>query len=314
MTSESAPKPTKTVGTIKTDKSTLGERDPVALKAAIAFTRMVARKLGVAPGVLEEGLVLGRKALDAGKGLEGEDREAAELKVLGGGAYDDLYVKLRAVSTFFPPAAAKDDLGPARQKLAQSLNEAWGVYHDSPDRGRRGVHIALMAAGEFVKAAADPQSAKMFYQFLVVLTAALRDRDDAVTAPLFKQGIETDSSAYRNIQRHAVATMAGIMDVGYSREEAAKEVTAALTKNGFPAKKRAVKKWYDERLPVEVKPRKGRPPKSAPGPQSEDALFHYLILNKVFPNCGPEQHAKFLLDELIYVTRLWFPAPGKGTR
>jgi len=102
------------------------------------------------------------------------------------------------------------------------------------------------------------------------------------------------------------------MDADYSREEAAKEVTAALTKNGFPTSQRAVKDWYDERLPAKVKPRKGRPRKSAPGLQSEDALFLYIITNMATRHLGPEKRAKIMLDELISFTRLWFPTPRKG--
>ncbi len=214
---------------------------------------------------------------------------------------------VRARSTF-PVGAGSEDLRPARWKLAQSLNEAWRAYQDSPDNGRGGVCIALAAALKFIEAA-DPQSAEIFERFHMVLIAALRDLDEGITSPLLKkgkgQGRETDSFAYKEIQRLAAATMAGLMDAGYPRNDAAKKVTGTLTKNGFrTATKRAVEKWYDEILPVEAKPRKGRPPKSTPGPKSEDARLHFVV-NQA------RGTAKFLLNELTFFTRLWFPAQRK---
>jgi hypothetical protein len=215
---------------------------------------------------------------------------------------------VRATSTF-PLKAAKEDFGPVRQKLAQSLNKAWRAYQGSSDNGREGVCIALAAACDFIEAV-DPQAGEMFDRFNTVLVAALNDLDKDVTAPLLKKATgydrEKDSFAHRDLQSRAAAAVAGLMDARYLRDDAAKKVMATLTKNGFPTTQRTVEKWYDERLPAGVKKRKGRPPKSAPGTQSEDARLHYVV-NQA------RGTAKFLLDELTFFTRLWFPSPQKGS-
>jgi hypothetical protein len=222
---------------------------------------------------------------------------------------------VRFTSTFpFPIGAGVHDLGPARQELAQTLIKAWRVYQASTDNGREGVRIALAAAFEFIKDA-DPQSAEMFERFHMVVIAALSDRDEGITAPLLNgagQGRETNSFGYQDIQRRAAATMRGLMDIRYKRNEAAKKVAETLTKNGFPATQRMVKEWYDERLPPEAK-QKGRPPQSAPGAQSEDAYLHYSVAtNQERPTRTNEQYVKFLLGELTWFARLWFPSPPKG--
>src|SRR5258708_813992 len=147
---------------------------------------------------------------------------------------------VRFTSTFPVGAGTEHDLGPARQELAQTLIKAWRVYQDSPDNGREGVRIALAAAFEFIKDA-DPQSAEMFERFHMVVIAALSDRDEGVTAPLLQgagQGGERDSFAYQDIQRRAAATMRGLRDIRYKRNETAKKEAETITKNGFPATQR----------------------------------------------------------------------------
>jgi hypothetical protein len=214
---------------------------------------------------------------------------------------------IRARSTL-PLQATKEDLGPARQELAQALSEAWRAYDGNSDRGRLGVRLALAAACDFITAA-DRHAGEIFDRLNTVLIAALSDLDKGVTAPLLKKGAgqdrETDSFAYKDVQRRAAATMAGLMDAGYLRDDAAKKVTATLTRNGFSTTQRAVEKWYDERLPAEVKRRKGRPPKSALGEQNDEARLHYVV-NQA------RGTAEYLLDELTWFTRLWFPSPQKG--
>jgi hypothetical protein len=204
---------------------------------------------------------------------------------------------------------AEEDLGPARHKLAQSLTMAWDAYQGSSDSGRGGVRIAIAAACEFI-AAADTQCGEMFDRFNTTLVAALDDLDRGVAAPLLKStakyGRKTDSFAYRDVQMRAVATMAGLMEVGYARDDAAKTVATTLSENGFRTTRRAVEKWYDERLPANVK-RKGRPPESAPGMQSGAAYLHYVVI--AAQSHRKKQPDKFLLDELIWFTRLWFPSP-----
>ncbi len=221
---------------------------------------------------------------------------------------------VRATSTF-PLKAAKEDFGPVRQKLAQSLNKAWRAYQGSSDNGREGVCIALAAACDFIEAV-DPKAGEMFDRFNTVLVAALNDLDKGVTAPLLKKAIgydrQADSFAYRDLRSRAAAAVAGLMHAGYARDDAAKKVTAKLTENGFQTTQRAVKKWYDERVPAGIKRRKGRPPKSAPGIESDDARLHYLTATDGRSR-GTEQHARFLLDELTFFTRLWFPSPQKGS-
>jgi hypothetical protein len=215
------------------------------------------------------------------------------------------YIRVRST---LPLQATKEDLGPARLELAQAFSEAWRAYDGNSDGGRLGVRLALAAACDFITAA-DPHAGEIFDRLNTVLIAALSDLDKGVTAPLLKKGagqdLETDSFAYKDVQRRAAATMAGLMDAGYIRDDAAKKVTATLTRNGFSTTQRAVEKWYDERLPAEVKRRKGRPPKSPPGEQNDEARLHYVVSQA-------RGTAKYLLDELTWFTRLWFPSPQKG--
>jgi hypothetical protein len=229
------------------------------------------------------------------------------------------YCRILSIST---GKLAEKHLGPARQKLTQSLSVAWDAYQGSSDSGRRGVRIAIAAACEFIEAA-DTQCGEMFDRFNTVLVAALHNLDRGVTAPLLtstaKYGRKTDSFAYRDVQRRAVATMAGLMDVGYARDDAAKTVATTLGENGFRTTRRAVEKWYDERLPADVKPRKGRPPKSAPdketksAPDEEDddgkinAYLHHVVI--AAQSHRKKRRDKFLLDELTWFIRLWFPSP-----
>jgi hypothetical protein len=227
---------------------------------------------------------------------------------------------VRATSTL-PLQAGEEHLGPARRKLAQALAEAWRAYNGCSDGGRLGVRIALAAACDFIETA-DPHAGEAFNRFTTVLIAALSDLDQGITAPLLKmtggRGRATDSFAYRDIQRRAVATMACLMDARYGRDDAIKRdeavrmLTRALTANGFRTTKRAVGKWYDERLPAEAKQRRGRPPKSAPGPQSEDARLHYVIANHRAASAdSSSQYVKDLLAELTWFARLWFPSGSK---
>ncbi|HMA71785.1 MAG TPA: hypothetical protein VKP67_09910 [Xanthobacteraceae bacterium] len=94
------------------------------------------------------------------------------------------------------------------------------------------------------------------------------------------------------------------MDANVGRDDAASKVVA-LAKGGFWTTKRAITKWYDERLPAEVKQRKGRPPKSSPGVQDGGARLDYAL--------ATYQHrdGKSLLEELTWFARLWFPSGSK---
>jgi hypothetical protein len=69
-----------------------------------------------------------------------------------------------------------EDLGGACQKLARSLNKAWGAIMVVPIMAAMTacIRIALAAAQEFIDVA-DPQSGAMFNRFLNVLIAALSD-------------------------------------------------------------------------------------------------------------------------------------------
>jgi hypothetical protein len=188
------------------------------------------------------------------------------------------------------------------------LAKAWRVYGNSNDGGRRGVRLALAAALDYI-AAADPHAAETFDRFVTVMVAALDDLDKGITAPLLKkgarQGRETDSFGHRDTQNRAAAAMASLMDAGSSRDDAAKKVAAALAKGGFRTTKRAIAKWYDERLPAEVKQRKGRPSKSSPAEQDDSARLDYVLA------IHQHQDSKSLLDELTWFARLWFPS-GSG--
>jgi hypothetical protein len=92
----------------------------------------------------------------------------------------------------------------------------------------------------------------------MVLIAALHDLNDGVVAPFFKptsigRGRRTGFSR-RQLQWHAAATMASLMELGQlrddvkiSRRSAAKRVTDVLTQCGIPnATPRSVANWYDK--------------------------------------------------------------------
>ncbi len=218
-----------------------------------------------------------------------------------------------AVSTFSESAVASEDVDLARQKLAQALDEAWDTYQDSSDGGRRGISIAVAAACEFMITAV-PESGGKFDLFNMVLIAALNDVDRDVVAPLLKNSAEYDrnSFAYRDIRKRATATMAGLMDAGHRRDDAAKRVANTLHKNGLDITPRVVEKWYDEELPAEDKQRKGRPPKSTRDIPNDNAHLHYAINNsQIRSSRTDKQYVKLLLEELTYFTKLWLPSPSK---
>src|SRR5205807_2266191 len=104
---------------------------------------------------------------------------------------------------------------------------------------------------------AAPQCAGKFDLINMILVAALSDLDRGVVAPLVKKignGREKDSFAYTDIRLRAAATMASLIQIELSREDAAKNVAKTLVRNGLlDATSRAVKKWYDERLPADIK-------------------------------------------------------------
>jgi len=192
--------------------------------------------------------------------------------------------------------------------LTEALEEAWAAYvSNNGDGGRRGVRLALAAALEYV-AGADPHASEMFDRFVTVMVAALDDLDRGVTAPLLKPGARDsqnpDSLARKDIRRRAVATMAVLMDANVGRDDAAEKVTAVLAENGFHVTVITLKRWYDERLPAEVKQRKGRPPKS--GGQDRDAQ-HQLDARLHYVTTA-HQGADTMLDELAWFVRLWFPS------
>jgi hypothetical protein len=215
---------------------------------------------------------------------------------------------VRTESTF-PLREGAEDLGPARQKLTEALAEAWRAYRGRADNGREGVRMGLAAALQFVEAV-DPQSGEMFDRFLTVLIAALSDLDKGITAPLLKPGARDiqnpDSFARKDIRRRAVATMAALMDARYNRDDAAEKVTAVLAENGFHVTVITLKRWYDERLPAEVKQRKGRPPKSVSGGRDRDAQ-HQLDARLHYVTTA-HQGADTMLNELAWFVRLWFPS------
>jgi hypothetical protein len=218
-----------------------------------------------------------------------------------------------AKSNLSENVVASEDVGPARQKLAQALDEAWDVYQDSSDGGRRGICMGVAAACEFLMAAA-PESGKKFDLFNMVLIAALDDVGRGVVAPLLNKGAKYDrhSFAYRDLQKRAAGTMAGLMDAGHLRDDAAKKVANTLRKNGLDITPRVVEKWYDEELPAEDKQRKGRPPKSTPDIPTDNAHLHYAINNnQARPSRTDKQYVKFVLEELTYFTKLWLPSLSK---
>jgi hypothetical protein len=100
--------------------------------------------------------------------------------------------------------------------------------------------------------------------------------------------------------------MAVLMDANVSRDDAAEKVTAFLAENGFRVTANTLKRWYDEQLPADVKPRKGRPPKSLSSAQDHDAQhqldarLHYVAT--------AHQSAETMLNELAWFVRLWFPS------
>ncbi len=152
------------------------------------------------------------------------------------------YTQLTSFEGVVTNVMAKEELDVARQKLASALDEAKREYQDGSDTGpRRGVRIALAAVGEFIKTA-DPQSGEKFGLFAMVLVAALADLDRGVVAPLFEKcaGYDRgkDSFGYKDIQMRAAATMAGLMDAGDSRDDAAKRVADKLAENGLDTEER----------------------------------------------------------------------------
>jgi hypothetical protein len=150
----------------------------------------------------------------------------------------------------------------------------------------------------------------VFDRFVTVLVAALKDLDRGVTAPLLKPGTRDiqnlDSFARKDVRWRAVVTMAVLMDANVSRDDAAEKVTAFLAENGFRVTANTLKRWYDEQLPADVKPRKGRPPKSLSSAQDHDAQhqldarLHYVAT--------AHQSAETMLNELAWFVRLWFPS------
>jgi len=215
------------------------------------------------------------------------------------------YVRVR---TTLPSSAVPKGPRISQQRLVRDLAEAWRLYSNSDDDGRRGVRLALAVVNDHI-ATADPQAGEVLDRFVTVLVAALDDLDRGITAPLVKKsarrGRETDSFGHRDIQNRAATAMASLMDANAGRDAAAKKVVAALAKGGFRTTKRAVEKWYDERLPGEVKQRTGRPPKSSPGVQDGGARLNYVL--------ATYQHrdGKSLLEELTWFARLWFPSGSK---
>jgi len=194
--------------------------------------------------------------------------------------------------------------------LTEALEEAWAAYiNNNGDGGRRGVRLALAAALNYV-AAADPHAGEMFDRFVTVMVATLDDLDRGVTAPLLNPGARDtqnpDSFARKDIRRRAVATMTGLMDAGHGRDDAAEKVTTVLAENGFRVTAITLKRWYDERLPAEVKQRRGRPPKSLFGGQDHDAQ-HQLDARLHYVTTA-HQGAETMLSELAWFVRLWFPS------
>ncbi len=199
---------------------------------------------------------------------------------------------------------------PGATALAESFEQAWAEYIDNNgDGGRRGVRRALATAVDHITAG-DPQAGEVFDRFVTVLVAALDDLDRGVTAPLLKPGARDtqnpDSFARKDIRRRAVATMAVLMDANVGRDDAAEKVTAVLAENGFHVTVITLKRWYDERLPAEVKQRKGRPPKRVSGGQDRDAQ-HQLDARLHYVTTA-HQGTETPLNELAWFARLWFPS------
>jgi hypothetical protein len=224
----------------------------------------------------------------------------------------------RLLSTLPPPA--KNNINAARQELGRRLTCALRNYEGSSDGGRRGARMAVAAAYHFIAAAA-PQCAGKFTLFNMVLVAALSDLDRGVVTPLVKKvgnGRKTDGFAYKDIQHRAAATMRSLMDIGFNRNDAAKNVAETLYRNGFDATPRAVEKWYDERIPAELKQER-RPGKSTQRPkdQSEGYAFYVAVTNgrvNSLKGKGYKQKkiSEELLDELRCFIRLWFPVAMRG--
>src|SRR5580692_3954535 len=144
--------------------------------------------------------------------------------------------------------------------------------------------MAIAAAYNFIAAAA-PKCAGKFDLFNMVLVAALSDLDRGVLMPLVRKighGRDKDSFAYKDIQHRAAATMGSLMDIEFNREDAAKKVANTLKRNGLrDATPRAVKKWYDERLPAELKRKRGpRTGAQRPKDQSDAYVVYVAATNR----------------------------------
>jgi hypothetical protein len=217
----------------------------------------------------------------------------------------------RLLSTLSVPTAKKN-VGAARQELDRRLTCALRKYKDGPDGGRRGVCIAVAAVYDFIAAAA-PQCAGKFNLFNMVLVAALCDLDRGIVTPLVQkkgQGRDANGFAYKEIQHRAAAAMRSLMDIEFDRDEAAEKVANTLIRNGLrDATPRAVKKWYDEKIPAKLKltrrPRTGTQP---PKDQNEGYFFYTATTNRLrSKGYKQKKFSDELLDELSCFIQLWFP-------
>jgi hypothetical protein len=215
-----------------------------------------------------------------------------------------------------PVPTAKKKSGGARQELDRDLTHALREYARSPDSGRRGICMAIAAAYNFIAAVA-PQCSDKFNLINMVLVAALCDLDRGIATPLVKKnghGRDTDGFAYKEIRHLAAATMRSLMDIGFDRDQAANKIANTLTRNGLRhATPRAVKKWYDETIPAELKQRR-RPRTSPrhPKDQTDSYMFHRAVTNRIVymskrKGYTQKKISDELLDELSCRIQLWFP-------
>lgn len=221
----------------------------------------------------------------------------------------------RLLSTLSVPTAKKN-IHTAIQELDRELSCAIRKYEGGPDGGRLGVRMAIAAAYHFIAAAA-PNCAVKFDLFNMVLVAALSDLDRGVVAPLVRKighGRDKDSFAYKDIQHRAAATLASLMDIEFDREEAARKVANTLIRNGLrDATPRAVKKWYDERIPADLKRKRGRlPSRRSLKDQSEGHGLYVAATNRLVNYLKGNGYTQkkicdALLHELSYFIQLWFP-------
>jgi hypothetical protein len=156
-----------------------------------------------------------------------------------------------------PGNTQRADMTAAVRALNNALDQARREWIKGRHSGRSGMITALAAACDFI-CAADRTCGLKYTSFHMVLIAALHDLNDGTVAPFLKpknigRGRRT-GFARSQLQWHAAATMASLMELGRLREDvkisrpsAAKHVADVLTECGIHnATPRSVANCYDK--------------------------------------------------------------------